>query len=269
MADQTSSGRYHLEVPIDASGIEGFKNDQSVKVLAQGPKGPLASSVVKLDDKGHGVAKLAFAEAPGGIRVILGPQDATDEELTGLNTIGVDVPARRWAGSALKLSPIKIAAYYWWWWFRWCRTFTISGKVLCPDGSRSRARRQGLRLRRRLVVVVLKFAADRLHDHRHQRRLYHHVQVVLRLVAVVVVEDSALAHRSGADRPHLAGTATQPRSVQTGAADRATVAYRLPRALREPRPRISAAKPRSVRRRSPGCASPCCGSCHRSRNSSG
>jgi hypothetical protein len=135
MADQTSSGRYQLEVPIDASGIEGFKNDQSVKVLAQGPKGPLASSVVKLDDKGHGVAKLAFAEAPGSIRVILGPQDATDKELTGLNTIIVDVPPRRWSGSALKLAPIIIPPYYWWWWYHWCRTFTICGKVVCPDGS--------------------------------------------------------------------------------------------------------------------------------------
>lgn len=135
MADRTSSGKYHLEVALDASKIEGFKNDQAVKVLAQGPKGPLASTLVKLDEKGHGIAVLGFDKPPGGIRVIVGPHDATDRELTGLQTIAVDVPARRWSGAELKLPPIVIGEYYWWWWFYWCRTFTISGKVVCPDGS--------------------------------------------------------------------------------------------------------------------------------------
>src|SRR6478672_3975421 len=114
MADQTSSRKYHLEVALDASKIEGFKNDQAVKVLAQGPKGPLASTLVKLDDKGHGIAVLGFDRLAGGIRVIVGPHDATDEELIGLNTIVVDVPARRWAGSEMKLAPIVIPPYYWW-----------------------------------------------------------------------------------------------------------------------------------------------------------
>lgn len=33
------------------------------------------------------------------------------------------------------LSPIRITPYYWFWWLRWCRSFTIRGRVLCPDGS--------------------------------------------------------------------------------------------------------------------------------------
>jgi hypothetical protein len=143
MPDQPSSskpggpgGKYQVEVPLDASRIEGFKPDQAVKVLAQGAKGPLASALVKFDEKGYGVAKLSFAEPPGGIRVIVGPHNATEKELTGLQTIGVDVPARRWGKeTTLKLPPILIADYYWWWWYKWCRTFTISGRVVCPDGS--------------------------------------------------------------------------------------------------------------------------------------
>lgn len=132
---QGRGGKFQMEVPLDASGIEGFKPDQPVQVLVQGGKGPLGSTLVKLDDKGRGVAKFAFAEAPGGVRVILGPHDATLTELAGLQTIGVDIPARRWTGPLLKLSPIVISPYYWYWWYIWCRLFTICGKVVCPDGS--------------------------------------------------------------------------------------------------------------------------------------
>jgi hypothetical protein len=133
MASQVG-GRYQLEIPLDASGIEDFKPDQAVKVLAQGAKGPLASTLVKLDEKGHGAAMLAFAEPPGGFRVIVGPHDATDEELAGLQTIAVDVAARQWTDNVLKLPPIRITPYYWHWWFVWCRKFTIRGKVVCANG---------------------------------------------------------------------------------------------------------------------------------------
>jgi hypothetical protein len=136
MAIQTGGGRWKLEIPFDASGVKDFKPDQPIKVLVQGAKGPLASTLIDLDHKGHGLATFNFSEPPGGIRVIVGPHDATDDELTGLNTIGADVPARRWAKeTTLKLTPILIADYYWWWWYNWCRTFTISGRVVCPDGS--------------------------------------------------------------------------------------------------------------------------------------
>src|SRR6185295_12438249 len=34
----------------------------------------------------------------------------------------------------VKLAPLVITPYFWHWWFFWCRTFTIRGRVLCPDG---------------------------------------------------------------------------------------------------------------------------------------
>ena len=71
-----------------------------------------------------------------GLTVIVGPDDATDDELIGLQTINVDVPARRWGGKQeLVLPAIQITPYYWFWWLRWCRTFTIRGTLRCPDGS--------------------------------------------------------------------------------------------------------------------------------------
>lgn len=33
------------------------------------------------------------------------------------------------------LRPVRISPYLWFWWRRWCRTFTIRGRVVCPDGS--------------------------------------------------------------------------------------------------------------------------------------
>src|SRR3954470_1750214 len=136
MATQPSGSRYILEVPLDASEIDDRKPEQRVRVLAQGAKGPLDSHVVQFDEKGHALAKFNFASAPGGITLYLGPEEASDEDLPRLQTIHVGISARRWAGqSALKLPPIVISRYYWHWWWLWCRKFTISGRVLCPDGS--------------------------------------------------------------------------------------------------------------------------------------
>jgi hypothetical protein len=136
MARKEETGEFRLDVPLDASGIEDFKPEQPVKVLALAGDRPLASQTVKLDAKGHGTARLTLSERPGALRVIVGPHDASDEELAGLQTINVNVSARQWLGKReLQLTPVLIPPYYWHWWFIWCRTFTIRGVVRCPDGS--------------------------------------------------------------------------------------------------------------------------------------
>ena len=60
--------------------------------------------------------------------MIVGPHDATDEEIVGLQTLSV--PSRRAFSSSakLRLPAIIIPPYYWWWWLRWCRTFVIRGR---------------------------------------------------------------------------------------------------------------------------------------------
>ncbi len=124
-----------LTVPLDASGIPEFDPKQPVKVLVAAGGKPIASETVSLDKKGQGQVSLAVKDARG-LRVVVGPPDATDEELLGLQTIAVDVPLRRWRGKEeLVLPAIRITPYFWFWWLRWCRTFTIRGRVLCPDGS--------------------------------------------------------------------------------------------------------------------------------------
>ncbi len=125
-----------LEVPLDASGVEDFKPDMPVKVvLVSGEDRVVASQSVKLDAKGGGKAVFSVADSPGAVRVVVGPGDADDQDLVHLQTISRALPARALAGGALKLTPILISSYYWWWWRRWCRTFVIRGRVVCPDGS--------------------------------------------------------------------------------------------------------------------------------------
>ncbi|MBI2686881.1 MAG: carboxypeptidase regulatory-like domain-containing protein [Acidobacteria bacterium] len=128
------AGEYKLTVPLDASGVEDFKPDQPVKVVVVDGKGKASATVAKLDAKGHGTATFEFKENPGALRVLLGPESASNDEMQGLQTIGVDVAARQFAVKDVKLAPIAISTYYWRWWPIWCRTFTITGRVQCADG---------------------------------------------------------------------------------------------------------------------------------------
>ncbi|MCH8322840.1 MAG: carboxypeptidase regulatory-like domain-containing protein, partial [Proteobacteria bacterium] len=85
--------------------------------------------------KGRGRADVSFKK-PASLKLAIGTWDASDEQITGLKTLNLDVSIRDWKNqSKLSLKPIVIPSYYWHWWPKWCRTFTIRGTVLCPDGS--------------------------------------------------------------------------------------------------------------------------------------
>ena len=129
-------GKFKLEIPLDASGIKDFKPERPVKVVAYDRSGKaVGAAEVGLDGKGQGHATLAFEANPGALQVVLGPATASSDELKGLQTISVNVPSTRWReGDAVRLSPIAITAHYWWWWWRWCRDFTVTGRLLCADG---------------------------------------------------------------------------------------------------------------------------------------
>jgi hypothetical protein len=125
---------FRLEVPLDASQVDEFKPEQGVKVALVDAKGVVRSQVVKLSEKGTGSAGFDLEARPGHLRVVVGPEDASDEELVNLQTISLELPARRWRETNAFSLPVVISTYYWRWWLRWCRSFTITGKVVCPDG---------------------------------------------------------------------------------------------------------------------------------------
>ena len=130
------AANYRLQVPLDASGITGFKPDRNVKIVAYDPKGRAVEAVAKFDSKGQGTATLAFDENPGALHIVVGPEDATAEQLKGLQTISVDVSRRQWGDKKeLAIPAIIISPYYWWWWPVWCRKFKITGVVRCANGN--------------------------------------------------------------------------------------------------------------------------------------
>ncbi len=125
-----------ITVPLDASGVQDLDPKQAVKVLLTSRGKPVSSQSVTFDKKQQAQVTFDLDADASSLRVIVGPYDATDEELIGLQTIGVDVPLRRFLGKdELLLPAIRISPYYWFWWLGWCRTFAINGRVLCPDGS--------------------------------------------------------------------------------------------------------------------------------------
>src|SRR5882724_11811438 len=86
-----------LHVPLDASGIKDFKPDEDIKVLAVGKDGSREERV-RLGKDGKGAVSFTFERQPGGIRVVVGPGNATAQELQDLQSISVSVSAGAWRG---------------------------------------------------------------------------------------------------------------------------------------------------------------------------
>jgi hypothetical protein len=125
-----------LEVPVDASQVSEFKPNQPVKVVAYTRQGETQESVLNFNAEGKATASFIFSAAPGPVKVALGPETVSAEELTNLQTISVDVPASSWAKARqVKLPSVVISSYYWRWWLHWCRSFKVTGRLICADGS--------------------------------------------------------------------------------------------------------------------------------------
>ena len=120
-----------LEVPVDASQVSEFKPNQPVKVVAYTRQGETQESVLNFNAEGKATASFIFSAAPGPVKVALGPETVSAEELTNLQTISVDVPASSWAKARqVKLPSVVISSYYWRWWLHWCRSFKVTGRLI-------------------------------------------------------------------------------------------------------------------------------------------
>lgn len=134
-AEKTESKSVVLRVPVDAGGIDDRSGLPALKAVLVEPGGKTQAVGVKLDRSGKGVAEFKLA-APVGGRVLIGPPDADEEEMQGLQTLSAELRRRNWGEAReLVLAPVIIRPWYWHWWLRWCRTFTIRGKLVCPDGN--------------------------------------------------------------------------------------------------------------------------------------
>ena len=132
----TRDAKFKLVVPLDASAVDDFKPEKDLKVALIGENGKVfASEKVQLSSNGQGEATFGFTEPPPSARVVVGPADADDNDIVGLQTIGVNISSKLFREPLLKLPPVKITGFYWHHWLRWCRSYTIRGRVVCGDGS--------------------------------------------------------------------------------------------------------------------------------------
>lgn len=126
---------FTLSVPLDASDVPDFKPVRGLKVALVDANGKtLQSQTVKLNDQGLAEVAFGFKTAPGTMRVLVGPDDASDEEIVGLQTVSGSVSPKQWSTANFRMPALKITAFYWNFWLRWCNTYTIRGRVLCADG---------------------------------------------------------------------------------------------------------------------------------------
>ena len=130
------SSSFKLVIPISTSDVDDVTAGKSVKILALDRDGSYEVDVVKMDSKGKGKASLTFSEKPTALRVLLGPENASDDDLQRMQTLEFNLSSRQIGTSKqLDLEQIKINSYYWHWWLRWCREFTVRGVLRCPDGN--------------------------------------------------------------------------------------------------------------------------------------
>ena len=122
-----------LTIPIDVSQIsEKERGRQKVKVaVREGEK--IKSKTISVDSNKAQV-KLEVDHRKS-LEIAIGPGNASDEDIFKLRTLTASVSPQQWGKEGLTLTPIVITPVYWWWWWIWCREFTITGQVVCADGS--------------------------------------------------------------------------------------------------------------------------------------
>lgn len=124
-----------LIVPLDASQIpDGERKEQKIKVVARDQKGRVTSVPADVAG-GRGEVKLKV-DAAQTLEIAVGPESTPDEDLFKLQTVTAKVSPNHWpAAGGLTLRPLLIPPFYWRFWLRWCRTFTITGRVVCANGA--------------------------------------------------------------------------------------------------------------------------------------
>jgi len=124
-----------LVVPLDASQIpEGERKEQKIKVVSRDQKGRMVSAPANVAS-GKGEVKLKV-DAAQTLDIVVGPESTPDEDLFRLQTVTVKVSPNHWPATGVyTLPPLLIPPFYWRFWLRWCRTFTITGRVVCANGA--------------------------------------------------------------------------------------------------------------------------------------
>ena len=121
-----------LVIPIDVSQVkDADRGQQKVRVAAKiGEK--VVSQVVSVKSGKAEVTLDVDARQP--LTLAIGPDNVSDQDLFNFQTLTTAVNPTQWANKpTLKLPPFIVTPAWWILWLGWCRTFTITGRVICPE----------------------------------------------------------------------------------------------------------------------------------------
>ncbi len=123
-----------LIIPIDASQISAKeRGQQKVKVAVR--EGDKTKSHIVSVESGKAQVKVEV-DPKRNLEIAVGPANASDEDIFRLRTLTASVSPQQWdKEKVLTLASIAITPMFWRWWWIWCREFTITGQVVCADGS--------------------------------------------------------------------------------------------------------------------------------------
>lgn len=123
-----------IHVPLDLSAITSAAKGDRLKVVARTADGTVVSDTIAAHTD-LATAKLDVGDSSGGITIAVGPPEADDLDILDAETLKTFVPSQTFeTEKTLQLAPLRVGAWYWGWWRQWCRTITVTGRVIAPDG---------------------------------------------------------------------------------------------------------------------------------------
>ena len=126
---------YVLDVSLDLRSIADKHTDDRVKVVAEAADHRVVSTEISVGELEAGPVRLRFDEHPGAVRVAVGPVEAEDRHILDGDTVRTTVPSSMWSDlTKINIKPLVVGPWYWGWWKQWCRTITVEGRLVCPDG---------------------------------------------------------------------------------------------------------------------------------------
>ena len=123
-----------LRIPINLSAIPAEERSQQTLRVAAQSGGEIVSTVVRAVE-GQATAELEI-NAKGTVTIAIGPEQTSAADLFRRSTVTATVrPIVNGGTLEYAVKPILVTLPIWRLWLRWCRAFTITGRVVGADGS--------------------------------------------------------------------------------------------------------------------------------------
>jgi hypothetical protein len=134
--------KFTLRATIDLSQIEDMDTDINLKVAVVKNQQVLKSMLMdlkKVENLSAVPIKIDFDSAkkenPGHISLVIGPDVPNEELLAQKPYCHVVSKHMEWKDNVVDLKKIAVSNLVYKWWWLHCKTYTITGKVICANGN--------------------------------------------------------------------------------------------------------------------------------------